>query len=411
VSEGGHRTGTLFALAVALAGWGGKHGGPDAGASASAAPSESKVLEAADNEDVASATSTARAADSPTVAIPAGKFESGSTPGDKCRNPITEPALAVVELGAFDIDRSPYPNEIGKPPLTGVPRAKAEELCQARGRRLCSELEWERACKGPGGDPYAGRAAWDPACAKDPSSCASGFGVVGMGSIREIVKGEIAPVKELTDGGPVARGAPPDAPATDHRCAKRTPVELGLAASDLGFRCCGGPENAASIPAPAWKQTFERVSMPADKAAELFATVPQLRKLGGDIKYFDEAGAAKAILRNSDAGDVPSGITLTTSPLRWSPVPGDDLLVLVGQAGDDSFIVAFYELPEDRYRIGSTMILHGDKGPVALGFNGYDGKRAKDKSYATLDWATCWKCPSESGFVTYKDGRVTITAE
>jgi len=391
------------------------------GSSSSSAPSASasveapktKVIEAADNEDV-DASSSAKASDQAVVAIPAGKFESGSTPGDKGRNPITEPTLAVVELGAFDIDRAPWPNELGKPPLVNVTRDRAAELCKSKGRRLCTELEWEHACKGPGDDLYAGRAAWDPACAKDPSSCASGFGVVGMGSIRELVVGDIGEVKDLLAAGPVARGAAPSAPAPDHRCARRSPVSASTTAEDLGFRCCGGPQNLATIAAPPWKQTFTRVEFSTDKARELFATVPQLRKLGDTIKYFDEDNAKRVVQKpqKPEAADVPKGITLTTSALGWSPVPGEDLLLLTGQAGDDSFIVAFYQLPEDRYRVGSTMVFHKEKGPIVLGFNGYDGRRQKDKARATLDWATCWKCPGESGLITYKeDGRVTITQE
>jgi hypothetical protein len=402
--------GVIAALLAALVGLGCGSSKDAPGASATAsATSKGKVIQAADNEDFASAASTARAAETPIIAIPAGKFESGSTPGDRGRNAVIEPGLVSVDLGAYDIDRAPYPNEAGKPSLTGVTRERAQELCKSKNRRLCSELEWEHACKGPDGDAFAGAPGWDPACAK--GGCASGFGVQGMGSLREIVTGEIVAVKDLADGGPVVRGAAGSAPAPDHRCAKRTRVEAALATDDLGFRCCGGPENAATIAAPTTKQTFERVELPASKAAELFATVPQLAKLGSDLKYFDEAGA-KQVIALSDAGDVPKGITLTTSPLHWSPVPGEDLLVLVGQAGDDSFIVAFYQLPDDRYRIGSTLILHKDKGPVVLGFNGYDGRRGKDKSNATIDWATCWKCAGESGFVTYKeDGRVTITQE
>lgn len=379
-------------------------------ASATASSGKDRVIEAADNEDV-DAGSNAKPADKDVVSIPAGKFESGSTPGDKGRNPITEPALVVVELGAFDIDRAPWPNELGKPPMVNVTRARADELCRSRGRRLCTELEWERACKGPDDDVYAGRAAWDPQCAKDPNTCASNFGVVAMGSIRELVVGEIGEVKDLVSAGPVARGAPASAPATDHRCARRSPVTADASAADLGFRCCGGPQNLATIAAPPWKQTFTRIELSTEKLHELFATVPQLRKLGDTLKYFDEENA-KRVIQRSDAGDIPKGITLTTSPLAWSPVPGEDLVVVTGQAGDDSFIVAFYQLPDDRYRVGSTMVFHKEKGPIVLGFNGYDGRRQKDKSRATLDWATCWKCMGESGLVTYKeDGRVTITQE
>ncbi len=398
-----------LALVVAATACGSKTNDGSASASASASSAKGKVVEAADDTDPA-ASSTARAAEAAIVQIPAGKFESGSTPGDKGRDPLVEPGLTSLELGAFEIDRSPYPNELDKPPLTGVTRGKAEELCKARGRRLCTELEWERACKGPEGDAFAGRAAWDATCAKTPY-CASGYGVLGMGALREIVTGDIAEVKDFVTASPVMRGAAPDAAPPEHRCAKRSRSELSSASSDLGFRCCGGAENAATIPAPVWGQTFTKVDVPASKVADLFSAVPQLRKLGHDIQFFDET-TAKGVISRSDVGEVPKGITLTTSPLAWNPVAGENLLVVTGLAGDDAFIVAFFQLPDDRYRVGSTMILHREKGPVVFGFNGYDGKRGKDKSNATLDWATCWKCPAESGVITYKDdGRVTITEE
>ena len=83
-------------------------------------------------------------------------------------------------------------------------------------------------------------------------------------------------------------------------------------------------------------------------------------------------------------------------------VPGEELLVVSGRAGKDSFIVAFHRLPGDRYRIASTLWMKGEKGPVVLGFNGYVRRK--------LAWATCWECSGESGNVTYReDGRVVIT--
>ena len=75
---------------------------------------------------------------------------------------------------------------------------------------------------------------------------------------------------------------------------------------------------------------------------------------------------------------------------------------VAGKAGKDAFVVAFYRLPGDRYRIGSSLWLKGEKGPVVLGFNGYVRRK--------LPWATCWDCNGESGNVTYReDGRVVIT--
>ena len=95
-------------------------------------------------------------------------------------------------------------------------------------------------------------------------------------------------------------------------------------------------------------------------------------------------------------------MTLTTAPILWSPVPGEELLVIAAQSGKNSVIAAFHKLADGRYRVASTLLLRGERGPLVLGFNGYVRKR--------LSWAICWDCPSESGNVTYRDdNRVVIT--
>src|SRR5262249_41004070 len=141
---------------------------------------QGSVLEAAENE-APPPSASARAG--PTLGaheradIPAGAFTAGSMPGDRGRGPVLEPPILKIELGGFAIDRHLYPNDPQQAPMTGVPRARAAELCGRAGARLCTDLEWERACKGPDAAAYAGSPAWDPTCAKEPTRCASGFGV------------------------------------------------------------------------------------------------------------------------------------------------------------------------------------------------------------------------------------------
>ena len=376
----------------------------DQAASASAATAASakagKVLEADENVSQAVTESTAKAAAESTIPIPDGSFDLGSTPGDRGRDPSLEPALSPTSLGAFDIDRSLYPNELGKPPLLGVTRDKAESLCKERGRRVCTEVEWERACKGPDGQAYAGNAAWDPKCAKEPESCASGFGVVGMGARREWTASEI---DGKSESGAVLRGGAPDAAAQDHRCARRVGVDPGSAGDDVGFRCCGGAPNAVTIPKIVGGANFGPLELKADALSEIFGVVPELSKLGKDLKYFDPETSPKRVVERADGGTT-KGYELTTAPVAWSPVPGESLIVVAGLAGDDSFIVAMYRLPGDRYRIASSLVLKKDAGPVVLAYD-----RSVDKR---LEWSTCWQCPGESGRITYRDdGRVVITQE
>ena len=365
-----------------------------------------KVLEAAENEGPAASASAHRApapAAGGRVDIPAGKLVAGSTPGDRGRDPTLEPVLLDVDLGAFSIDRAPYPNDPGKPPLTGVPRARAAELCQRGGGRLCTELEWERACKGPDSTAFAGGAAWDPSCARAP--CASAFGVLGMGgAIREWTASDVAPIENMLGSAAAVRGARADAAAEDHRCAHRGAIDATATGEDLGFRCCYGAPNAASIPSPQWQQTFRKAELGPAQAAEMFATVPELKDLAGhEITYFKEPDDVNLALSRGDAGTgtVPN-TSFTTQPILWSPVPGEEILVVAGRAQKSSFIVAFHRLPGDRYRIASSFILKDEKGPIVLGYNSYVRKR--------LGWALCWDCRGESGYVTYReDNRVVIT--
>jgi hypothetical protein len=384
------------------------NGAPGPGASGAVVPiaPKGKVLEAAENEGPA-ASGSARAKPAPALAagakveIPAGKLPSGSTPGDKGRDPTLEPALVEVELGGYSIDRYLYPNDPAKPALTGVNRSRAGELCSQVGGRLCTELEWERACKGSEAQAHAG-GAWDPACARTPDKCASAFGVLGMGAaLREWTASDVLPTEASPGRVAAVRGARAD--GADHRCAHRTGVDPSAGSDDLGFRCCYGPPNAPSIPAPAFQQTFRKAELTPAQAAEMFATVPQLKELGHEITFFKEPDDVQHALARGDAGvhTVPN-TTFTTQPLLWSPVPGEEILVVTGKAGKNAFIVAFYRLPGDRYRIGSSFILKDEKNPIVLGYNGYVRKR--------LGWALCWDCRGESGHVSYRDdNRVVIT--
>jgi formylglycine-generating enzyme required for sulfatase activity len=407
-----------LALGLALSGPAcGHRGASDASPSDSAGPvslaPKGKVLEAAENEGASprgsSSAGSPRAAAPPSTAgarveVPSGKLVAGSTPGDKGRDPTLEPALLDVELGGFSIDRLPYPNDPRKPALTGVSRGKASEMCQQAGGRLCTELEWERACKGPEDSAFPGAAAWSPDCAKAPGTCASGFGVLGMGTgMREWTSSDVAPVETTQVKQAAARGARADAAPQDHRCAHRVPLDASATGDDLGFRCCYGPPNAATLPAPVWHDTFRKAELTPAQAADMFATVPQLKDLGRDITYFKEPDDVHQVLARADAGvgTVPN-TTFTTGPILWSPVPGEEILVVAGRAGKNAFIVAFYRLPGDRYRIGSSFILKDEKSPIVLGTNGYVKKR--------LPWALCWDCRGESGYVTYReDNRVVIT--
>jgi hypothetical protein len=399
-------SGLVFALSALVAACGGEAATSGAAPAGSTIAPNGEVMEAAENLAAPAASSSARAAEKEVVEIPAGKTKIGSTPGDRGRDPLLEPTQLEIATDAFDIDRDLYPNEPGKPPKTGVSREEAAGLCKARGRRLCTEVEWERGCKGPANDAFAGRTAWEPKCATAPADCPSGFGVLSMGAAaREWTASDVAPVEDIVAGAAAVRGASGSARDVDHRCARRAAVDPTAKSDDLGFRCCGGEPNVHALPAPKWQPTFRKVDLAASKLADMLKSVPQLAKVSPDrIHYFEES-AAKDVVARADAGpDATRGFELTTSPLLWNPLPGEEILVVAGAAGDDAFVVAFYRLPGERYRVGSSLVLRKEKGPIVLGYDGSVKRR--------FSWATCWGCPGESGLVAYRDeNRVVVTQE
>ncbi len=59
---------------------------------------------------------------------------------------MTEPRYTPVRTC---MDRYEWPNEKGKNPEVMVRFVEAEKACADRGKRLCTEFEWELACEGP----------------------------------------------------------------------------------------------------------------------------------------------------------------------------------------------------------------------------------------------------------------------
>jgi hypothetical protein len=333
--------------------------------------------------------------------VPTGAFRAGSTPGDPGRRPEVEPRLTDVELGAYRIDRLPFPNDPGMPPRTSVSREEASRLCGERGARLCTELEWERACKGPDSELYASGAHFEPRCAKEPATCASGFDVLGMGTaLREWTASDIAPGTSRALAA--LRGAAASAPAEAHRCAARTGVNAEAREADIGFRCCSGPPNARQIVEPTLGVAYQKVKLGADRLAQLLAAEPVTRELAKDLKYFREPDSAETVLSRGP-GD-KKGFSFTTSPLAWNPVAGSEFLVVSGRSGENtSFVVAFFALGKDSYRLAGSFVMRNEAGPVALAYT--------DDIRPRLHFSTCWGCPGETGKILFRrPERVAIVA-
>jgi hypothetical protein len=375
-------------VALTLASCHGKQPAP--GASASSAPQTSAESRHPKSEPQARQT----------AAIPAGTLRAGSTPGDPGRVPELEAKNQEVQLGPFSMDRLPYPNDPTQPALLGETRDEARRLCAERSARLCTEVEWERACKGPKQDDYPSGVIWDPSCTAGSQACATGFDVLGLGTTAgEWVANDVTlDDKRLA----VVRGAGIKAPATDHRCAARHPTEASTQSQDIGFRCCQGAPNAAVVSEPKQGPIFTKVKLTAEELEQALAADPAGKPLAHDIKFFHEPEGANTVVSRGP-GD-KKGFDFTVAPLLWNPVPGAEILLVAARSGDTtSFVAAFHVLPGGKYRLASTFTLENEPGPVALAYTPDIRPR--------VHFSTCWGCPGETGKALFRKPETVVIVQ
>ncbi len=213
--------------------------------------------------------------------IASGVLHAGSAVDDVPSVADAELPGVDTPMGGFYIDVLPWPNEAGAIPTTNVTRDEASRLCQAKQKRLCSELEWERACKGPQNLRYEYGATYDPAAcgagfsadvtarrpSGDKAACKSAFGVREMhGGAWEWTDSNWR--RGTSRGFASERGGNDPAGELVTRCAYGRPAPPGEGSPSVGFRCCAGPRNDAEVDlqvkvGPAFERTKQPTGSPA----------------------------------------------------------------------------------------------------------------------------------------------------
>ena len=198
------------------------------------------------------------------VLIPAGPTLYGPSEETNVK-PNPKELAQRVNMKAFCIDKYEYPNEPGEAPMRSVSWVEAGKSCGDRGKRLCSEYEFEKACRGPVGTLYTyGDGYADKVCPTASETyglgqfenCVSGFNVHDMsGGVFEWTSSNSSddPKAELriVRGGLSAQGA-----EQNSKCTFRSRRALGKSDHDVGFRCCAATlakEEAAPAAVPARK--------------------------------------------------------------------------------------------------------------------------------------------------------------
>jgi sulfatase modifying factor 1 len=189
--------------------------------------------------------------------IDPGPLVAGTPPRQLPRLVDREMPGEQLILKGFYIDVYPYPNEEGAIPLTNLNRDAASKLCAEQDKRLCGELEWERACKGPGNTTFeygasyrADRCGTGSEPTLKPSglrvACRSEFGVRDQhGGAFEWTS---SPWGRGTEAGFFAvRGGNSPSGELTGRCANAEPKLPATVSANIGFRCCAGPANTSEV--------------------------------------------------------------------------------------------------------------------------------------------------------------------
>lgn len=243
----------------------------------------------ADRDLVSAPSATAAGAPRPGMLwIPAGVLRAGSAPTEIPRVADAELPGVEVPMAGFYVDALPWPNEVGAIATTNLTREEAQRLCAGKAKRLCTELEWERACKGPDNARYEYGTSYDEhACttglapggaARRPSGektrCQSAFGVREMhGGAWEWTDSTWRRGKSQDWG--VVRGGNDVAGEMVSRCAYARPQPSGERSPAIGFRCCAGPRNEPEV-------TLDvKSGIPLEREPNAPGHSPPLEALGG----------------------------------------------------------------------------------------------------------------------------------
>jgi formylglycine-generating enzyme required for sulfatase activity len=180
--------------------------------------------------------------------VPEGNFRMGTAANDADRG-FDERNLSWVSVKAFCIDTYEFPNVAGAKPTASVGFEEATQSCVSKGKRLCREEEWEKACKGAENRRYPYGDAFDSASCNTEDElgedraiagagafprCRSGYGVVDLsGNVAEWTLTLFA-----GNADRAVKGGSSTRPQHAARCSARQNRSPTETSDELGFRCC-----------------------------------------------------------------------------------------------------------------------------------------------------------------------------
>ncbi|QSQ17255.1 bifunctional serine/threonine-protein kinase/formylglycine-generating enzyme family protein [Myxococcus landrumensis] len=185
--------------------------------------------------------------------VSGGSFKRGKVRDDELAKVDERPSENVM-VNSFCIDEFEFPNQRGATPRVDVTLVQARALCEAAQKRLCTEDEWEKACKGPGNARFAyGNDYLQGTCNTKipqagivPAIAASGTSpqCVSPGYRVSDLSGNVAEWTEtrIERRGTIQKGGAFNEPYADSRCSALKYGDPEVASASVGFRCCSSAQ-------------------------------------------------------------------------------------------------------------------------------------------------------------------------
>jgi formylglycine-generating enzyme required for sulfatase activity len=258
------------------------------------------------------------------VWVPPGVLIAGTPPDKLPRVADEEMAGEQVVMRGFYIDVFSHPNEAGAIPTTGMTQDEARAVCEEQGKRLCTELEIERACKGPENTTYEYGETYRASVCETGTSralvpngynarCVSGFGVHDLHGGPWTWTSSVWGRGGDKPGHVVLRGGNGLAGERIGRCANARSAKPDTHLKEIGVRCCAGEPNSFEVVLQVVRGDPLRFAHPDDKMRRMLeAALP-------------EEVAARSSARAEDAFVIERTWT-------WRPI-GNEELVLGGGCG------------------------------------------------------------------------------